>query len=251
MIEPAVDSRGRWGAAPLWVRILLALAVLLVAIQSVARADLLRVNARNDKPGPVDIRMNGWDDQGSQVAFNVFSWSADDNTWTDKTFVIPFSTAILRFTFINDVVQGPGDDLDRNAFIDYFEIDGKRREAETFDRDGGPDPFFPGCDIGTVDGRTVAGCGNNLDYAEYDLAKRFFKAPFPNYAPSGIPDFSQKQDQWAHEILCGPNMAPDSAPVGDDILLPGPCLACASAGLAEGWWLAKWPSRARCWWCPD
>ena len=44
----------------------------------------------------------------------------------------------------------------------------------------------------------------------------YWKSPYPNYAPSGMPDFSQLQDQWK-TIRDGPNNILDSLPcAGDD-----------------------------------
>ncbi len=43
----------------------------------------------------------------------------------------------------------------------------------------------------------------------------YYKPPFPNYAPSGMPDFDQKQDAWK-VIEPGPNGVINSVPAGDD-----------------------------------
>lgn len=44
----------------------------------------------------------------------------------------------------------------------------------------------------------------------------YFKPPYPNYAPSGMPDFDQKQDKW-QAINAGPNGIAETAAAGDDI----------------------------------
>jgi hypothetical protein len=65
----------------------------------------------------------------------------------------------------------------------------------------------------------------------------FWKADHRNYAPSGMPDFDQRQDQWAHEIRCGPNATSDSIAVGDDVqlILPGmPCPGPNAAAVTKG-----------------
>ncbi len=58
----------------------------------------------------------------------------------------------------------------------------------------------------------------------------YWKSPYPNYAPSGMPDFSQQQDQWK-TIRAGSNGYLDSLPylAGDDFhnatkncIAPGP-----------------------------
>jgi hypothetical protein len=45
----------------------------------------------------------------------------------------------------------------------------------------------------------------------------YWKASYPNYAPSGMPDFSQEQDSWK-KITAGPDGILQSTPTGDDIL---------------------------------
>jgi hypothetical protein len=44
----------------------------------------------------------------------------------------------------------------------------------------------------------------------------YMKPAYPNYAPQGLPDFSQQQDQWK-KISPGPNGIIDSTVAGDDI----------------------------------
>ncbi len=69
----------------------------------------------------------------------------------------------------------PGDpDLDRNALIAALWVNNLKYEAEEFDRTDGPDPQFPGCGITTLTDAagttaTVADCGNEGDWVEYDL----------------------------------------------------------------------------------
>lgn len=45
----------------------------------------------------------------------------------------------------------------------------------------------------------------------------YWKPSYPNYAPSGVPDFDQQQDTWK-AIEPGPNGVIDSTPAGDDFL---------------------------------
>jgi hypothetical protein len=56
----------------------------------------------------------------------------------------------------------------------------------------------------------------------------YWKSSYPNYAPQGMPDFDQKQDQWK-KIDPGPNGVIDTTVLGDDIynadencIAPGP-----------------------------
>ncbi|MBU0497858.1 MAG: hypothetical protein KKC68_02925, partial [Candidatus Thermoplasmatota archaeon] len=46
----------------------------------------------------------------------------------------------------------------------------------------------------------------------------YWKPPYPNYAPMGMPDFDQRQDSW-QSICDGGNGIADSTAVGDDIQL--------------------------------
>jgi hypothetical protein len=199
---------------------------------ALAVADTLSVEARHDVPGPVDIVAEGWDSQGTALFSSTLTWSLNDNSWGANNLIIPVNTRVIRLTFINDHFVCCDPDDDRNGFIDFIEINGNRREAEDFDRTGGTDQNFPGCDTAVIDGRVTAGCGNNNDFVEYDLF--FFKAAHPNFAPSGMPDFDQKQDAWAHEILCGPNLIPDSAPGGDDVPLVAACSAPDEPAISKG-----------------
>jgi len=47
----------------------------------------------------------------------------------------------------------------------------------------------------------------------------YWKPAYPNYAPSGMPDFDEKQDQWK-AIEPGPDGIIQSLPAGDDIFNP-------------------------------
>ena len=49
----------------------------------------------------------------------------------------------------------------------------------------------------------------------------YFKLGYPNYAPSGMPDFDQKQDAW-QAINAGPDGVVDSIAMGDDIQISPP-----------------------------
>ena len=47
----------------------------------------------------------------------------------------------------------------------------------------------------------------------------YFKPGYDNYAPSGMPDFDQKQDKW-QRIWWGQNGVLESVPLGDDFIVP-------------------------------
>jgi hypothetical protein len=149
------------------VRAVIVFSVSMMAAQVQTQADLLSVTAQNDRPATVDIRVDAKDVQGAVLLSSVLSWGADDNSYSAETLTIPSDTRILRFTFLNDSFICCDPDDDRNAFIDFFSVDGRVTEAENFDETGGTDPSFPGCEITVIDTRTVAACGNRNDYVEY------------------------------------------------------------------------------------
>ena len=124
----------------------------------------LVVHARNDKPMPVEIRVDAKDGQGAILQTTTLSWTADDNSYSDESTTIPSNTRFVRLTFTNDT-GGPGPDFDRNAFIDHFAVDGRHYEAIDYTTTGGTDAQFPGCGKGTLDSRRVADCGNQNDWA--------------------------------------------------------------------------------------
>jgi len=55
-------------------------------------------------------------------------------------------------------------------------------------------------------------------YKEFETSVTWYWKPsYPNYAPSGMPDFDQKQDNW-QAIEPGPDGVLQSQPAGDDVL---------------------------------
>ena len=72
----------------------------------------------------------------------------------------------------------------------------------------------------------------------------YWAPSYPNYAPSGMPDFSQQQDRWK-KISPGPNGVIDSVVAGDDVfnaaencIAPGPdcyLTSVAAGDDAEEW----------------
>lgn len=139
-------------------------------------ADTLSITARNDKPGPVTAVIELRDSADMVLLEEIRTWVKDDNTFSVESVVISkdilddAEDGILKITFIDDQFQPPpGGNLDRNLYIDNWEIDGDFREGEDFDNTDGPDPQFPGCNVTMIDDRTVAGCGNEGDFVEYLL----------------------------------------------------------------------------------
>ena len=63
-----------------WLSTAPAIFLLLVATQGAARADLLSINALNDRPGPVDIVVHGEDITGTSLFTTTLSWTADGSS---------------------------------------------------------------------------------------------------------------------------------------------------------------------------
>jgi hypothetical protein len=98
-------------------------------------------------------------------------------------------------------------------------------------------------------------------YRSMDLGTGWYWKPsYPNYAPSGMPDFDEKQDQWK-AIEPGPDGIIQSQPAGDDIfnptencIAPGPdcTLQTAPAGDDVVVWAFCGPvAVANCFWWFD
>ena len=112
-----------------------------MGIHTATLADLLEIRALNDKPGPVNVRVEILDLGGTLIHSSVVSWVDDNNQYSIQSLTIPATSRVLRLTFINDSFICCDPDDDRNAFIDFFRVDGFQREGEDFDRTGGPDPL--------------------------------------------------------------------------------------------------------------
>jgi len=88
----------------------------------------------------------------------------------------------------------------------------------------------------------------------------YWKPPYPNYAPQGLPDFNQQQDRWK-KISPGPNGVIDSTLAGDDVLnvaenciAPGPdCYlnSTATGDDVEEWAFCGPVAVANCFWWFD
>lgn len=88
----------------------------------------------------------------------------------------------------------------------------------------------------------------------------YWKPPYPNYSPQGLPDFDQKQDRWK-KISAGPNGIIDSVLEGDDILntdenciAPGPDCYLNSTAIdddIEEWAFCGPVAVANCFWWFD
>ena len=98
-------------------------------------------------------------------------------------------------------------------------------------------------------------------YRSVDLVRGWYWKPsYPNYAPSGMPDFDEKQDQWK-AIEPGPDGIIQSLPSGDDIFNPtenciAPGLDCTLQTVPAGDDVAVWAfcgpvAVANCFWWFD
>ena len=137
---------------------------------------MLRIQALNDRPGPVKLQVWGIDPAGTVTVDTVVEWSAADNRYSTESIEIPAATSVVRLTFVNDFWRAAGGpDMDRNAFIDYVEWGGERFEAEGFEHTGGRPGQGAGCGRREEPGRSdglVAGCGNGGDFIELRLSGR-------------------------------------------------------------------------------
>jgi len=132
---------------------------------------LLTVNTQNDADDPlgdgdgVKIRVDAKNKDGNLLDSKVLHFDLKDNSFSSLKTGIPKQTRILTLTFINDAFDPPTG-KDRNAFIDFFIINTVKYEAEDFDRTGPA----AGCSTSTLGtGETIADCGNQGDFVEYDL----------------------------------------------------------------------------------
>ena len=129
-------------------------------------APVLRIEARDDKPGPVEAYVEAKDAGGMVLSFTTLLFDADDNGWRslpEDGLTLPIGTTRVRVTFTNDHATGPGEDGDCNLFIDTYEVSGFTHEAENWCDAGG-------VTVGTLDLRTVAELFHNGDWVEYELA---------------------------------------------------------------------------------
>ena len=131
----------------------------------------LAVNALNDRPGPVTLRVLGSNASGATTVDTSMQWRADNNQYSTQSIRIPSSTNMIRLTFVNDYYRPGGPDTDRNAFIDFLVWNNQRIEAESFDETGGrPGDRYAGCGRRQETGRSsgfVADCGNGGDYVAF------------------------------------------------------------------------------------
>ncbi len=88
----------------------------------------------------------------------------------------------------------------------------------------------------------------------------YYKPGYPNYAPQGVPDFDQQQNNW-QKITAGPNGTIDSTIAGDDVynaamncIAPGPNCQLESTAIGDD--LVEWAfcgpvALANCLWWYD
>jgi hypothetical protein len=135
-----------------------------------------------------------------------------------------------------DSVSGPVDDPGSGLIPIY----GDELVTQGSWHHSGFDLFAELPDLGEIIQITVGGAGHSFEGQadNIEITGKFWKEGYDNFAPSGMPDFSQKQNQWAHEILCGPVPGPvgflqaDSVAnnvfPADDVQVLPPGAGCAS-----------------------
>lgn len=149
--------------------------VALFSTESIAKAPavagkaLLVVEAANDRPGPVEIRIEGWDVKGESTVNTVLYWNGDNDSFSGKNLEIEKTTRVLRFTFLNDQILPEGEEFNRIALIDYFIVNNLFYDAHNWQRTGGITPDKQGCENQTLRSRTVVSCENTGDWVEYEL----------------------------------------------------------------------------------
>jgi hypothetical protein len=115
-----------------------------------------------------------------------------------------------------DSIIGPVDDPGYNL-ITYYDDDLVNPDVwiESFF-----DVFFELPDLGVLTGIVVGGSGWSFEGLVDNVrltGRQCWKAAHPNYAPSGMPDFDQRRDRWAHAILCGPDKIAGSTAAVNDV----------------------------------
>lgn len=136
---------------------------------AVAGKALLTVEAANDRPGPVGIRVEGRDVKGSFTVNTVLLWDGDNDSFSGKSLEIRKTTRILRLTFLDDQISSEGEEFNRTALIDYFMVNNLFYDAQNWQRTGGITSDKQGCENQTIRSRTVVSCENTGDWVEYDL----------------------------------------------------------------------------------
>ena len=154
--------------------------------------EMLSITAHNDIPATVTIVVDAKDAGGINLFTTSLFWAGNDDSYTTQQVAIPSATRILRFTFIDDCCgpDCPGcagvscnsvgnPNCDRNAAVDSFTVFGNVRQGEDFDRVDSP----PSCAAATVGGRDVVLCGQENQFAEYDLV---LAPPVPSLSEWGL-----------------------------------------------------------------
>jgi len=138
------------------------------------QAATLHVRAANDRPGPVQAQVQGWDASCVEQFDSTLEWPDDDNSYSVLPTSNPAVTVTHRFTFINDQAMPPFDeDNDRNFHLDWFALDaGSPTQGEHWTRSWGhflpwPPNTVPSCVVSNTFGADVATCHFAGDWVEY------------------------------------------------------------------------------------
>ncbi len=156
----------------------------LVIVQPVAAQSTLTVRAENDVPGPVVIEVfTASNLAGPLTSQGTLSFSANDNSCSNQSISIPSNTRTVRLVFTNDFFNGTGfeqptDFNDRNAIIDWFEIDGRRIEGENFSSSNTSPIITAAC------GGTAVAVGVTSGYTQYEISG--ISVPVPTMTEWGM-----------------------------------------------------------------
>jgi serine protease len=130
---------------------------------------LLTIEAANDRPGPVEIWVEGCDVKGRPTVHTVLAWDGDNDTFSRSSLSIKKTTRTLRFTFMNANAPSESETPNRTMLIDYFTVNNLYYEAQNWQHAGAAVPESQGCRNATVRGRSVVLCENTGDWVEYRL----------------------------------------------------------------------------------
>jgi serine protease len=130
---------------------------------------LLTIEAANDRPGPVEIKVEGKDVKGRSTVNTMVVWTGDDDSFSNKSLNIRKTTRTLRFTFMNGNAPSDNETFNRTLLIDYFLVNHLFYEAQNWQHTGAASPESQGCMNTSVRGRSVVLCENTGDWVEYVL----------------------------------------------------------------------------------
>ncbi len=142
------------------MKALVALIIVLLSVGVVvAIPDVpISVNAFEDSPEPVHILATTTDNKGVQT-LHLLKYVSETGQFSEKNFAAPRNIRTIRLQFANDANLS-------DAYIDYLAVNGRVYQAEDFSRTGSG---IEACTADTIAGATVALCGTQDSWIEFDL----------------------------------------------------------------------------------